>query len=416
MSEKNRIVGDFGKKDLILNIPYCKSISNRLLVIRHLAKSRQEIEGLSDSDDTQLLLSCLQAVNNRNKFSFYCRNAGTSTRFLLALLCLEEGVWNLEADNRMNFRPIGPLIAELRSMGAHIESLNKDTVFPLKIEGRKLSGNKTIEFEQTETSQMISALLLISPYIEGGLRIRIAENQASLPYIEQTISLANSFGAKIVKQDNLLICRPSKYKFKKCKVEKDYSSLCVILCLTAVGRLQNVVVKNLQPSCLQADFEALKMFEDLGVETKFCKTGVRLSYLSLMLSEKEELVFDVKACPDSFLPLVTACYVAGKKTKISSVKAQDSKESKRLENIVTELNKLGERCHIEEDCLIIEPGDVDVSRIPSFCSYGDHRMAMVLSVLCLQFGSVYIDDIDCVSKSWRHYFDDMQSIMTVKHG
>ena len=161
----------------IVSVPYSKSISNRLLIIRHLSDSKAEIKNLSSSDDTIMLQNFIQSIANKTNNSFYCKNAGTTLRFLLALLSLTEGKWILDADKRMQTRPLLPLIDALNNLGADIKIKNSEEVFPITIIGKTLTGNKTIELKDNLTSQIISALILISPYIKGGVNLILPPNQ-----------------------------------------------------------------------------------------------------------------------------------------------------------------------------------------------------------------------------------------------
>ena len=113
------------KSNININIPSSKSISNRLLIIKFLSKSNEEIEDLSDSDDTILLSNILNEIRTQKNNHFYTKNAGTTTRFLLAFLSITKGEWKIEADKRMNERGLLPLIEVLKSLGAEIKINNK---------------------------------------------------------------------------------------------------------------------------------------------------------------------------------------------------------------------------------------------------------------------------------------------------
>lgn len=409
------------KEEYSVTLPSSKSISNRLLVIKHLSKSNQPIINLSDSEDTCILLKALESIENKDfnkentnqNNTFYCKNAGTSTRFLIALLAITEGNWVVDTDKRMNERPILPLIEALRFLGAEIKT-SKNNTFPIQIKGKQLSANKDIISFNSQTSQIISALVLISPYIKGTTKIKIPENQNSLPYIDMTISLVNRFGGRVEKQGNLLICRESKYNFSSCRVEDDYSSLCFILCFVCVGKLKNVKIKTLQTNTLQGDIRAIDMFKKLGLSVSHSDDYTILSYTLDKEEKTEDLVFDLKDTPDIFLPLAVASYVSGKRIVFKNLSNLRVKESNRLENIMIELNKLGERCKVVADSFIIEKGEINTNQKASFKVYDDHRMAMALSSISLICNEVEIDNIDCVTKSWKNFWKDIKDFITLK--
>ena len=120
------------KKEYNLEIPSCKSIANRLLIIKSLSNSSSIIRDISTADDTQMLHTFIQELENKSSNTFYCKNAGTTLRFLLALLSLREGTWCLEADNRMQDRPLLPLINILNSLGGDITITNNKKIFPMR--------------------------------------------------------------------------------------------------------------------------------------------------------------------------------------------------------------------------------------------------------------------------------------------
>ena len=419
MSSKTLIaLNENRNKCISVNIPFSKSISNRLLIIRHLAKSEKAIDNLSDSEDTALLQEFLSDIRDKRNNIFFCKNAGTTTRFLIALLCMEEGTWTVQADERMNQRPVLPLIKILQSLGAETKGVNEDKIFPLLIRGRKLKSNGRIVLENNLTSQIISALLLISPYIKGGLELKIPKDQVSFSYIEQTIALANHFGAKIEKNNNTILSLQSNYHYTQTSVEKDYSSLCFVLSFICTGKFKKVTINGLTPTLLQGESRALDFFSRLGLEYSFKENHAIFGYNESILMQNEnsstheqELLFNMKDCPDVFLPLAVTCYCLGVKTRIINLGPQRVKESNRLENIAKELNKMGKRCFTDKDSLIINPSQVNKFGKLSFSSYNDHRMVMALSAVSLIAEKIEFDNVSCVDKSWKNFFEDMKDFI-----
>ena len=410
MNKPSKVYCQISRKDIpYIYLPSSKSISNRLLIIRYLSQSKADILDLSDSDDTLLLNSFLKDLEKKRNNTFFCKNAGTTTRFLIALLSICEGDFIVDADQRMQSRPILPLIEILKSLGAKIEYQNTKNIFPLKITGSQLKNNGTIHLENHLTSQIISALLLISPYIKGGLKLNLPNNQVSLSYINQTISLANLFGAKIRLKDNLIISEESKYNFHSFTVEKDYSALGFIYAFTCVGKLEKVIIPNLKPSTLQGDSIAIKLFADLGVETCFKQDYCILSYNPNLV--KHHLVIDIKDTPDLFLPLAVSIYAKGVEGVITGIETQRVKESNRIENIAKELNKLKEKCVVEKDRILIHSGAINSLLKPQFSSYSDHRIVMALCSLCMIYKEIKFDDVSCVEKSWKTFFKDTKCLI-----
>lgn len=409
------------KKEYKISLPYSKSISNRLLVIRSLANSKEEILNLSDSDDTRILENAIRYIESERDCPFgtgpidlNCRNAGTTARFLTALLSIEDDEWIIDANDRMNERPMLPLINALRSLGADIKTKDEKTIFPLTIKGKQLSANKQIIFEDNLTSQIISALILLSPRIKGIMKLVLPQNQVSSPYIKMTIALARQFGAVIEEGDNCIICSESQYKFHKTEVEIDYSALCFVYCFVCVGKRENVRVNKLKTSTLQGDSIAGELFRHLGLEISEDEDFSILSYNEELAKQNKELSFDLKDTPDIFPALATAAYVSGKETVIKNLASLRVKESNRLESMMNELNKMGERCFIEENDFHIKAGRFKAKSNLSFNCYDDHRIAMALSSIALVCKEIEIDNHYCVSKSWKSFWKEMSDFIVLE--
>ena len=93
-------------KEITVNLPFSKSISNRLLILQKLCKSSFQITNLSNSTDTLTLKKLLDQDENR----YFAGDGGTTFRFLLAYLATKEGVHYLTGSERMNERPVMELI------------------------------------------------------------------------------------------------------------------------------------------------------------------------------------------------------------------------------------------------------------------------------------------------------------------
>src|SRR5687768_5653963 len=165
-----------------VHLPSSKSISNRLLIMKALSGKKFSIQNLSDADDTKLLNELLSS----DEKILDAQNAGTCLRFLTAYLAQKEGEWILTGCERMKQRPIGILVDALRKLGADIKYLEKENFPPLVIRGKKLTGTE-LEVDSSQSSQFISSLLLIAPYINGGLKLKLTGNKSSGPYLEMTL-------------------------------------------------------------------------------------------------------------------------------------------------------------------------------------------------------------------------------------
>ena len=179
-----------GRLEGTLRVPGSKSVTNRALVAAALAGGRSEIVAPLDSDDTRVLAAALVRLGatvvlgtdrlggrraalgtGRGEMVLDVGPAGTPARFLLALLPALPGRFVLDGSARMRERPMGPLVDALRSRGARIEPLGAEGFLPLRIEGGTLTGGE-VSIRADVSSQFVSALLLASPVVAGGLSVR----------------------------------------------------------------------------------------------------------------------------------------------------------------------------------------------------------------------------------------------------
>ena len=151
-----------------VQLPASKSISNRALIIREISGNGFTITDLADSSDTQTLFRLLSKRSNE----YDCREGGTTFRFLLALKVLQGEECVLTGSDRMQKRPVKPLAEALNALGADIHYLKDEGYPPLKINSERISGSK-VTVDASVSSQFISALMMIAPSLQGGLKINL---------------------------------------------------------------------------------------------------------------------------------------------------------------------------------------------------------------------------------------------------
>ncbi len=193
-----------GPVDASVDVPASKSIANRALVCAALADGRSTIEGLPAGDDTAALVECLallgiqveitpepgRAVDGRGgtlppgPLTLPARLAGTTSRFVTALAALGSGPYVVDGDPPLRTRPMGPLHDALVQLGASVRPLAATGRLPVEIAGPATGGNVAVSGDIS--SQFVTALMLIGPYLRGGLRIELTSPLVSRPYVEMT--------------------------------------------------------------------------------------------------------------------------------------------------------------------------------------------------------------------------------------
>ncbi|MDB9828894.1 3-phosphoshikimate 1-carboxyvinyltransferase, partial [Flavobacteriaceae bacterium] len=239
-----------------------KSESNRLLILQALYPDI-EIENIASCDDTTVLQKALASQDD----TLDIHHAGTAMRFLTAYLAATtQKEITLTGSPSMRQRPIGPLVAALRDMGAAITYTGKQGYPPLKIAPATLSGNATIDAGMS--SQYISALALIGPYLKKGLTLTLTGNITSKPYIDMTLSLLSQIGVESTfKGQDIRILPLTKSKNIKIAVEGDWSSASYFYSLVALSKKRCVHLSSFKTNSLQADAALATLYESLGVTT-----------------------------------------------------------------------------------------------------------------------------------------------------
>lgn len=393
-----------------INIPYSKSISNRLLIMHFLSQSKIALNYLSQSDDTILLQNILQNLSKEETNHFYTHNAGTTTRFLIALLSITKGSWRINADERMNHRPILPLIDALKQLGAEIKTFSQTKIFPLTIKGKDLQGGKTLKLSSIKSSQIVSAIAMIAPYCKGGLKIEYPENQPSLSYIEMTLSMMKHYGIEVETKQNIIDIKQGNYKIEEETFEADWSSASFFYALVAISKSHKIFLPQLKENSLQGDKIIKEIFEiSFGVTTTFTQEGATIEYNPEI--EKQNQQIDFTTCPDLFLPVLIADVCTDSQISYKGLQTLSLKESDRLNSAIKQIEKLNIKATIKEDVLSIDKSQIRHNNLPILIeTYQDHRMAMAFYLLAFRYKGIEIENPNCVSKSFPNYWNEIKKI------
>ena len=383
-----------------------KSESNRLLILQALYPDI-EIENIASCDDTTILQKALASQEDMLDI----HHAGTAMRFLTAYLAATtQKEITLTGSPSMLQRPIGPLVAALRDMGAAITYTGKQGYPPLKIAPATLSGNVTIDAGMS--SQYISALALIGPYLKKGLTLTLAGNITSKPYIDMTLSLLSSIGAKsIFKGQDIRILPLKKSNKVKIAVEGDWSSASYFYSLVALSKKRCVHLSSFKTNSLQADAALASLYKTLGVTT----TAIDSQTIALSKNDAPlpaGFKADLTPSPDLAQTIAVTCFGLGIACHLTGLHTLKIKETDRLVALQNELTKLGAVVHITQDTLVIESHEIafgNRTQDIEIATYDDHRMAMAFGVLAELF-CVTIQDPMVVTKSYPAFYSDLKKM------
>jgi len=386
-----------------IDLPASKSISNRALILNALSYSPYEIQNLSECDDTRVTMDALDS----NDTTFDIGAAGTAMRFLTAFLAKTVGEWVITGSERMKNRPIKVLVEALNTLGAKIEYIENDGYPPLRIFGCALTGGE-IHLNGSVSSQYISALMMIAPFMQNGLLIFLDGKIISKPYIEMTIQMMQEFGAEVEISENKIYIKSQDYQPIEYVVESDWSAASYwyeILSLVGQG---NIFLNGVYQNSYQGDSKVAEIFENLGIHTKYMSEGVLLTSTEIT---SQGLEYDFTDQPDLAQTLVVTCCLKGIPFIFTGLKSLKIKETDRIAGLINELRKLGfiliesGEGRLEWDGEICEPAQNII-----FETYDDHRMAMALTPAAL-FYPISIEHPEVVSKSYPNFWKDIEKIM-----
>ncbi|KAA3623915.1 MAG: 3-phosphoshikimate 1-carboxyvinyltransferase [Flavobacterium sp.] len=382
-----------------------KSESNRLLILQALFP-QIEIENLSNSDDTQLLQ---QAIKDRDSKLIDIHHAGTAMRFLTAYFSAQQGRnVVLTGSERMKQRPVSLLVDALRKLGAKIDYRGEESYPPLQITGTTLRSGE-IEIAAGTSSQYISALLLIAPSLSNGLKIRMQGMVTSRPYIEMTCQLLKQLGCTVIFSENYISVDPlDKPEESRFTVESDWSSASYFYSLVALSEGLSVTLKNYKKESLQGDSHLVRIYEKLGVETRFDAASTSISLTKKDVTLPKLLELDLAKTPDIAQTIAVSCFGLGIGCKLSGLHTLKIKETDRLVALQTELQKLGAMVEITDNMLQLSPSEAIKSGI-TIKTYNDHRMAMAFAPLALK-QNILIEDPEVVSKSFPSFWEAMTAV------
>ncbi len=295
-------------------------------------------------------VSLLYKILTTNQSSINVGNCGTAMRFLTAYYAQKEGTKvQIDGNERMRKRPVGTLVEALRKMGADICYWGEDGYPPLRICGRKLHG-ASLEIPHTESTQFISALLLIKDYVDGELLLK---TDMTSPYIAMT--------EQILSSSSVLL-------------ERDWSSTAFWYEYVALHPDATILLKELTNSTLQGDAVVSELFKPFGVDTTETDEGVLLSKNS-QTQITNSLTINFADCPDLYPAIYLTATRLGVRLHCLGTERLAYKESNRLtafDNLTT-----------------------DTRYYPSF---HDHRIAMALLM-----ADIETDDLACIVKSYPDF-------------
>jgi 3-phosphoshikimate 1-carboxyvinyltransferase len=404
--------------DATVEIPGSKSITNRALLVAALAQGDSILENALFSEDSNYFAKCLEQLGipitlNPNlaqmqivgkggeipakQADLFVGLAGTAARFISALVALGNGEYRLDGVPRMRERPMGDLLKVLQSSGITVNFQGNPDFMPYTIYGGQFSGGH-FRLQANQTSQQLSALLMIAPYAQQDTIIEIEGTLVSQSYVKMTCKLMADFGVEVIPigENQFQIKAGQRYQPRHYTIEPDASNASYFFAAAAVtgGRVR---VKHLTKQSCQGDILWLNVLEQMG-----CQIREGDDYTEVSGPEQlQGIDIDMNDISDLVQTLGAIAPFATSPVTIRNVEHIRYKETDRIHAVVTELRRLGVQVEEFADRLKIEPSPVIAGAIET---YHDHRMAMAFAVTGLKVPGIVIKDPGCTAKTFPDYF------------
>lgn len=378
-----------------------KSESNRALIIAALAGGADtSLYNVAKARDTVTMQSLLKETCS----VLDVKDAGTTMRFLTAYLVVNGQNQTLTGTERMKNRPIGPLVEALRQIGAKIEYKEKEGYPPIEVHRLQEQKGEVIQIPGNISSQYISALLMIAPYLEEGLTIVLTTEIFSRPYIQLTLDLMQKFGVEVTWEENKLTVVPQKYKAVKHYIEGDWSGASYWYAFMALSRNGYLFLPNIWSYSSQGDHKIAEIMYKMGVATHFENGKAKLIKND---DKQSHLTIDFRECPDLAQTVMATAAVSGITLEMTGLESLKIKETDRVAAMQNEVAKLGASLTEKSGKYWTLVPSSDLPSAIEVDTYEDHRMAMAFAPLC-RIMDVTIDDPKVVEKSYPAFWTELE--------
>ena len=403
-----------------LEIPGSKSATNRAFVLAALGNKNSIITNPLFARDTNLMLDALEKLGcnvvkksnsveispmkkDHSEISIDVGLAGTVMRFVPPLAALSSGTSHFDGDERARNRPMKTLIESLKKLNVKVIDNHQGKLpFSIISDGQITGGE--IEIDASESSQFISALMLVGAKFNNGLTIKhVGQNLPSLPHIEMTIEMLKEVGVK-TNQINTTTWRIDNQNInsKNWVVEPDLSNAGPFLAAAMVTKGE-IKINDWPLQTTQAGNSWIEILSLMGA-------NIQLNSKQLILKNDSEIKginYNLNDVGELTPVLVAISLFANSKSEFTGISHLRGHETDRLAALVENITAIGGDAKETEDGLIINPKQLHGGVWKAF---DDHRMATAGAVIGLKVKDIYVDYIATTSKTLPN-FEEMWNKM-----
>lgn len=415
----NRVSGE-------LNLPGDKSISHRALIFSALSDGKNEITNLSSGEDVQSTIKCLNQLgitiykNNdlttvigrgfkgfsEPREALYAGNSGTTARLLTGLLSLQDFPVKITGDSSLSKRPMSRIIEPLSSMGAVIKS-----------------GTGTLPIEIYPSERIIPAdykMVLPSAQVKSAVilaGLHLKDESKVTEYIQSRDHTERMLNLRIVREERKTVIYSSSEKYPQAKnysIPSDISSAVFFIVLALLTPDSELSLKNISLNPTRSGILEILIKMGASIKTENIKVVANEPSGDIIVrsSVLKNINIDHDMIPniiDEIPALAVAGIFAEGDFSISGAGELRHKESDRISALCENLGRTGLKVEEFIDGFNIK-GNINDSYF-KFDSFGDHRIAMALSILnMISEKGGEVDNFSCVNISNPQFLIQLSSI------
>jgi 3-phosphoshikimate 1-carboxyvinyltransferase len=392
--------------DAVVALPGSKSLTARALVLAALADGPGRLVRPLRARDTDLMAAALRALGVgvdddgsdwvvtpgplRGPAEVDAGLAGTVLRFLPPVAALADGPVRVDGDPRLHERPNAGLIAALRDLGVQVDDGGRGRA-PFTVHGTGRVRGGAVTVDASESSQIVSGLLLAAARFDEGVDLALAGGVPSMPHVEMTVEALRERGVGVVRTERGWRVSPGPVAARDEVLEPDLSNAAPFLAAALVtgGR---VTVRDWPAETTQPGGRLDALLDAMGADVARTDEGLRVTGTGTI----RPLVADLGEVGELTPVLAALCALADGTSRLTGVGHLRGHETDRLQALDEVLTAVGARVEQLPDGLVIEPGPHRAARLDS---YADHRMVHAAAVLGLAVEGVEVRDPGAVSKT-----------------
>jgi 3-phosphoshikimate 1-carboxyvinyltransferase len=406
--------------DAVVRLPGSKSITARALVLATLADGPSRLVRPLRARDSDLMAAALRALGVgidddgadwlvtpgrlRGPAEVDAGLAGTVLRFLPPVAALATGPVRVDGDPRLRERPNAGLLAALRAAGVEVDDGGRGRA-PFTVHGTGRVTGGAVAVDASESSQIVSGLLLAAARFDEGVDLALAGGVPSMPHVEMTVTTLREHGVQVARTPRGWRVSPGPIAAVDRVIEPDLSNAAPFLAAALVtgGR---VTVRDWPEATTQPGAQLDRLLTEMGAEVRRTDEGLQVTGGGAI----RPLVADLGDVGELTPVLAALCALAEGPSRLTGIGHLRGHETDRLQALDEVLTAVGARVEQLPDGLAITPGPLRPARVDS---YADHRMVHAAAVLGLAVGGVEVTDPGAVAKTLPDFRERWAAMLEV---